>query len=97
MHAMKPAALRTRSTRDSSAIDVRMHLVRAEVSEGVLNAKLADFGLHALVEATDRNETVRKMCAPRSSSTEKMKITVSERVETGNPHPALGSSVQLII
>lgn len=33
----------------------------AENSEGVLNAKLADFGLHAIVEAVDRNETVRKM------------------------------------
>lgn len=33
----------------------------ADDGDGVLNAKLADFGLHAIVEAADRNETVQRM------------------------------------
>ena len=37
--------------------------ILAEDAHGMLNAKLADFGLHAIVEANDRNATVQKMCA----------------------------------
>lgn len=33
----------------------------ADDGDGVLNAKLADFGLHAIVEAAERNETVQRM------------------------------------
>lgn len=43
-------------------------LASADDGDGVLNAKLADFGLHAIVEAAERNETVQRMCASSLSA-----------------------------
>ena len=33
----------------------------ADDGDGVLNARLADFGLHAIVEANERSEAVQRM------------------------------------
>ena len=62
---VKPLQQNSPPCREQRVSDHLHPLLRppTEDEHGVINAKLADFGLHAIVDAAERSETIRKMCA----------------------------------